>query len=70
MGEELERVLEKLRDCNKSATHEFLGNRTVPFKRHRARKYKCGTLLRGRRLLCDDCSKSVLMWMGLLDPPK
>jgi hypothetical protein len=70
MGEELEQFLEKLRGCNKPATHEYFGKGTAPFKRHRARKYKCGTLLRGRRLLCDDCSKSFLVWLGLLDPPK
>jgi hypothetical protein len=70
MGEELEQVLEELRGCNKPATHEFLGNRTAPLRRHRARKHKCGTVLFGRRLLCDDCSKSVLLWIGLLDPPK
>jgi len=70
MADEFERVLEELRSCNKQATHEFVGNRIPPFKRHRARKHKCGTLLFGRRLLCDDCSKSTLLLLGVLDPPK
>ncbi len=69
-GDGLEHVVERLRNCHKLATHEFVGGRTTPFKRRRARKQKCGTVLFGKRLLCDDCSKSVLRGLGLLDPPK
>jgi hypothetical protein len=69
-ADELERVVEQLRNCHKQATHEFVGHKVPPFRRRRATKHKCGTILFGRRLLCDDCSKSVLMGLGLLDPPK
>lgn len=63
-----EPLVRQMRNCNNRATHEFLGGRTRPFKRHRARKHACGEVVLGRRLLCDACSKSSLVWLGVLDP--
>jgi hypothetical protein len=66
---DLERVIKELQNCQKQGTHEYPGKGVKPFKRRRAAKYKCGTVLfHTRRVLCDDCCKSVLLWLSAFEP--
>ncbi len=64
------RAVKEMRTCQKQGTHEYSGKGVRPFKRRRARKYKCGTVLflGQRRVLCNDCSKSLALLLRAFDP--
>ena len=68
--DDFESVVRELHNCQKEGTHEYAGMGEKPVKRRETKKHKCGTLIfeGTRRVLCDECSKSLARRLGILDP--